>query len=331
MLSWDIILKKMKLKKPKFWDYSRPNFFAYILLPFSSLTFLTNYFKDIFFSNTNKKKFDKVYKICIGNIYVGGTGKTPISIEIKEILTNLKFKTAFIKKDYPDQVDEQKLLSNNGNLFCKKDRSSALEKAIESDFNALIFDDGLQDLNLRNIYDISIVCFNAEKGIGNGFLLPAGPLRESLKNLKKYNAVFLNGNDENTIDIQNKIKKINPNIKIFNSKYLITNLDNFDLNQNYLIFSGIGNPDSFIKTLKHNNFKIIKNLNFADHHNYSDYDIIKIIEMAKKYNAKILTTEKDYNRLSSKNVENIEFIKIKLKINNKQELVQFLENGYENN
>ena len=56
-----------------------------------------------------------------------------------------------------------------------------------------------------------------------------------------------------------------------------------------------------------------------------------LIEMAKKYNAKILTTEKDYNRLSSKNAKNIEFIKIKLKIKNKQELVQFLETGYENN
>ena len=331
MLSWDIILKKMKLKKPKFWDYPKPNFFAYILFPFSLITFLTNYFKDIFFLNKNKKKFDNIYKICVGNIYIGGTGKTPISIEINEILKNLKFKTAFIKKNYLNQVDEQKLLSNNGSLFCKKNRSNAAEKAIESDFNALIFDDGLQDLNLKNIYDISIVCFNAEKGIGNGFLLPAGPLRESLRNLKKYNAVFLNGNDEDTTDIQNRIKKINSDIKIFNAHYSISNLNNFDLDQNFLIFSGIGNPDSFYKTLKQNNFKIVKDLNFADHYNYSDYDIIKIKEMAKEFNAKILTTEKDYNRLSNKNTKNIEFIKIKLKIKNKQELIQLLEARYENN
>ena len=313
----------MKLKKPKFWDYKNPNIFAYFLFPFSLILSLLNYIQNKFILKKNMNKNDGVYKICIGNIYVGGTGKTPISIEINKILRGLKFKTAFVKKNYSDQIDEQKLLSSNGTLFCEKNRILAIEKAIKNDIKALIFDDGLQDINLKNIYNLSVVCFNTQCGIGNGLLLPAGPLRESLQNLKKYHVVFLNGNGEDTSNIQNIIKNINPKIKIFEATYLVDNLKTFDLSKDYIIFSGIGNPKSFLRTLKKNNFNIIKDLSFPDHYNYSNNDIIKIKNLAKKYDAKILTTEKDYNRLE-KNNEDIEFLKIKLNINNKNELINFL-------
>ena len=105
----------MILKKPKFWDEKRPNFTSYILLPITYLINLIN------FLNIKKKiKSDQIKTICVGNIYIGGTGKTPVSISLKKILDNLKFKTAFIKKEYANQIDEQKILSLHGKLFCKK-------------------------------------------------------------------------------------------------------------------------------------------------------------------------------------------------------------------
>ena len=313
-----IFCKLMKLKKPNFWDYKKPNFFAYLLIPFSYLMLLINLLK-----NKKPSKIQGIKTICVGNIYVGGTGKTPISIKINKILNNLNFKTAFIKKNYFDQIDEQKILSSNGKLFCEKNRIDGVKKAIEDEIDIAIFDDGLQDKQIG--YDISFVCFNIKSWIGNGLLLPSGPLREHLKNLKKYDAVFLNGNGENISTIQNILNNIEPNLKIFEALYLPLNIEKLDQNQNYLAFSGIGNPDSFKETLKKNKFKIVKTIDFPDHYNYSDQDIIKIKEAAKSLNAKIITTEKDYIRLNKFNSDNIEYLEIELKIVNEKELINFLK------
>ena len=144
---------------------------------------------------------------------------------------------------------------------------------------------------------------------GNKLLLPSGPLRESLKNLKKYDAVILNGYGENTLNIINDIKQINPSIKIFEAKYVPVNLGKFNKEHNYLVFSGIGNPNTFKKTLIVNNFTINDFLIFSDHYNYKYADIQKIKIRAKELNAKILTTEKDYMRINKSYIDDINFIK----------------------
>ena len=308
----------MKFKKPNFWDYKKPNFIAYLLLPFVYLISLIN-----FFSKKEKIITDKIKTICVGNIYVGGTGKTPISIKINKILKNLNIKTAFIKKKYADQFDEQTILSSHGKLFCEKERLDALKKAIDEKIDVAILDDGLQDNQI--ICNTTFVCFNIKSWIGNGHCLPSGTLRESLVNLKKYDAVFLNGNGEESSEIENIIKNIKPNIQIFKAEYAPLDIGKIDLNQNYLAFSGIGNPDSFIKTLKKNKFLIVKNLKFPDHYSYSNKDINKIKNLAKDFKAKIITTEKDYNRLSKIDSEGIEYLKIELKISNEEELTNFLK------
>ena len=307
----------MKFKKPTFWDYKKPTLISYILLPISFLIILFNLLK-----NKKKIKIQKIKTICIGNIYVGGTGKTPISIKLNQILNNLNFKSAFIKKNYSDQFDEQILLSSKGKLYCERNRMDSLKKAINDKIEIAIFDDGLQNQYID--YDISFVCFNSHNWIGNGLIIPSGPLRENLKSLKKYDAIFLNGNGEETLLIQNTIKKINPFIKIFEGEYTALNIEKLDKNQNYLVFSGIGSPNSFLKTLEKYNFKIIKNINFPDHYNYSNQDITNIKKIAKNLNAQIITTEKDYNRLNKLNSENINYLEIELKIKNESEFINFL-------
>ena len=102
----------MNLKKPEFW--LNKNFTSLILLPLTIVTYLVNFFKKFSY----KKKF-KIKSICIGNIYVGGTGKTSLTILINQILKK-KFKTVFIKKKYNNQKDEIKLLRKNGPLISKK-------------------------------------------------------------------------------------------------------------------------------------------------------------------------------------------------------------------
>ena len=111
----------MNLKKPKFWDYQKPNIIAYLLLP---ITFLVKAYS-AFVKTSNPKKFE-IKTICVGNFYIGGTGKTSLSIKINEILTKEKIKSCFIKKFYNDQKDEQKLLEKKGKLFLSTSRVDAI-------------------------------------------------------------------------------------------------------------------------------------------------------------------------------------------------------------
>ena len=308
----------MKLKKPNFWDYKKPNFLSYLLLPLTIPIILNN-----FYLNNKKKNTDNIKKICVGNIYVGGTGKTPLSIKLCQTLNNLSFKTAIIKKFYSDQLDEQKLLSEKNKLYCFDNRKKSVSFAIKDNIEVVIFDDGLQDKSIN--YDLQFVCFNSEKWIGNGCLIPAGPLREKIDSISKYDAIFLNGNEENTFEQKKIIRKYNSNIRIFETYYSPINMDRLNLEDKYLIFSGIGNPDSFKKTLLKSKINIIKEVNFPDHYQYTTKDIDKIKVFAKNLNAKILTTKKDYIKIEKKDTYGIDFLEIDIIIKNENELIEFIK------
>ena len=307
----------MKLKKPKFWDYKKPNLYSYLLLPFSIILKLISKLK-----SKPKLTNPKIKTICVGNIYIGGTGKTSLALKIKEILEQKNIKVCFIKKDHSDQVDEQRLLGKNGQLFTSKKRIAALEEAISQGYKIAIFDDGLQDTSIK--YDLEIVCFNNLNWIGNGLTLPSGPLRESIDNLKFYDNVFLNGNEEDLTNIKNQIEKINTKININQGKYIPLNIASFNKEENYLVFSGIGNHETFVHMLKNNNLKIVDDLEYPDHYQYSKKDFYEIVMKAKKYDAKIITTEKDYLRLDSLDKTKVLFIKSTLKILDEKKLTKTL-------
>jgi tetraacyldisaccharide 4'-kinase len=310
----------IKLKKPKFWDYKKPNFVSYLLLPLTLPIIINNFLLD-FKKNIVNKQTTK--KICIGNIYIGGTSKTPLTIKIFEILNNLNIKTATIKKFYSNHIDEQKLLSDKTKLYTFKDRKIAFKEAVKDNIEVALFDDGLQDRSMN--YDLKFVCFNNKKGIGNGFLIPAGPLREKIKSLLKYDAVFINGNENNNLNLKILFKRYNKDIKIFETFYRPTNIDQFNTNEKYIIFSGIGNPDIFKETLIKNNLNIIKEIIFPDHYNYKQADIENIKFQAESLNAKIITTEKDYVRLDSNMNKNIQFLKIEINIQEEKKLIDYLK------
>ena len=309
----------MKINKPKFWDLKKTTYLSRLLQPFTLPLIINNYFLSLNKKNKNKK----IKTICLGNIYIGGTGKTPLTIKLNKILQGLNFKTATIKKFYKEQNDEQILLNNKTRLYCNKKRSEALNEAIKDGIKIAIFDDGLQDRSLK--YDLSFVCFNNENWIGNGKLIPSGPLRENLKSILKYDAILLNGNEEDNLDIKKKKKKISNNIKIFETRYKPTNIDKFNPNDNYLIFSAIGNPNTFRMTLLKNKIKIIKEIIFPDHYQYKKMDIEKIKHMALNLNLKIITTEKDFVKIPKKYSDDINFLEIDLIIKKQNELISFIK------
>jgi len=305
----------MTLKKPKFWDYKRPNIYSYILWPLTILIQIINFIRAKF---KKQKKFN-IRSVCVGNIYIGGTGKTSLSIKINEILSKKKIRSCFIKKSYISQIDEQKLLVSKGKLFTSKKRSEAIIEAKKDNYQIAIFDDGLQDYSIK--YDVSLVCFNNLNWIGNGMTIPSGPLRESLNNLRNYNHVFLNGNSENLSNITSTILNINPSINIHEGKYIPLNLKNFNLKNNYLAFSGIGNHKTFISMIRDYGMNVVKDIEFSDHYNFKNKDIDKILDLSKKLNCKIITTEKDYLRLENDNINEIRFIKTELHIVDEDKLI----------
>ena len=307
----------MNLKKPKFWDYNKPNVLAYLLFPLAILlqTFVS-------FTKNNKKDKFKIKTICIGNIYLGGTGKTSLSIKINKILNQKKIKSCFVKKFYKKQIDEQKLLRINGELFLSPKRSEAIKQAEYQNYKFAICDDGLQDESIK--YDLSFVCFNDNNWIGNGMTIPAGPLRENINNLKKYQHLFLNGNLEKVENLKREILKINPKINIHLGKYEAVNINEFDKDCDYYVFSGIGNHETFISMIKNYGLKIIKHIEFPDHYNYSSNDVKKILDEAKNLNCKVITTEKDYQRIDYSEKNNIKYIKSELKIIDEEKLLKIL-------
>ena len=165
--------------KPKFWQ-KKNSLLAISFLPLSII------FQFLFFLKktlVKKKKFS-IPVICVGNIYLGGTGKTPLCIKLAEILKRSNKKTVIIKKFYKSHEDEFKLIeSNKIRLFKDVSRSVAIKKAEVEKFDAVILDDGLQDSSIFK--DLKIICFNAEQLAGNEMTLPAGPLREPLFSGKK--------------------------------------------------------------------------------------------------------------------------------------------------
>ena len=311
----------MNLKKPKFWDLKRPNLLSYLLLPLTIPIILNN----ILINFASKLKNEKIKSICIGNIYIGGTGKTPTTIKLYEILNNLGFKVCVGKKFYKSQKDEQILLQKRTKLFLDEDRKKITDQAINNNKELIIFDDGLQEKQID--YNLKFVCFDKNNWMGNGFLIPSGPLRESLNSLKKYDAVFFKQVDEKKVDneIIEKIQSINSQIKIFYSQYVLKNLENFDLKKKYFIFSGIGNSDSFKELLLRYNFDIIDELHYPDHFNYTQKDLDKIMEKAKIHKAEIITTEKDFIKISKLNYYNINSIQLDLKINDEEILINFIK------
>lgn len=300
----------IKLIKPKFWDKKNKNFISIVLYPLSMIVLLIIFLKKLFV----KERDFKIPIICVGNIYIGGTGKTPTSIFIAKELLSLGLNTVILRKYYKNHSDEYNLITNNfENLIVNKDRAQGIIDARKKGFKTLILDDGLQDYRIKS--NLKIVCFNQKQLIGNGLVLPAGPLRESLSALKKVDIILINGNKD--IEFEKKLLSINKNLDIHYSYYKPKNIDEF-YNHKLLAIAGIANPENFFNLLKENNLKINKKLIFPDHYKFNKSELLDIINEAEKEKLKIIMTEKDFNKVNDFRLEKINYLKVSLEIENQE-------------
>jgi len=302
----------MNFFKPKFWDKNKISIFSILLFPITVIVQLLFLFKTLL----TKKYQCSIPVICVGNIYLGGTGKTPLSIEIFSILKNLNMNPVFIRKRYDSFKDEVELQKQVGLVYENKKRVDALKEAIKNNLNIAILDDGFQDFSVNK--NLSIICFNEKQWIGNGLTIPSGPLRESLSSLKRANFVVINGNKNS--NIENKITKYNNKIKIFYVEYKPINIENFK-NRKIIAFAGIGNPENFFGLLKINNISIFEEIKFPDHYHYSNKEVENLINKAKKDNATLVTTEKDYFRINKRYKDEISYLKVSIRIKDKDKFV----------
>ena len=149
-------------------------------------------------------------------------------------------------------------------------------------------------------------------------------MREKVSSLKRFDAVFLNGSSNDFKNIENQIRNVNLDIKIFKTFYKILNINKYNLESKYLIFSGIGNPSDFKDILLENKFDVVREIVFPDHYDYNLNDFKKIQSIASDEKLKILTTEKDFMKIPEQFKKDIDFLAIELVIQDEKKLIELL-------
>ena len=308
----------MKIKKPKFWDYKKISFKSILLLPISIIYQLLFWFKKVISLDRSNNKL-AIPIICVGNIYIGGTGKTPLVREIYKIIKSLGKKPAFVKKYHNYLSDEIEMLKETGRVYTNSKRKDGITLSTLNGHDVAILDDGFQDFSIKP--NFSILCFNYKQMIGNGLIIPSGPLRESLNAIQRADCIIING-DKN-FEFEKKISELKGNKKldIFYSEYKIKNIEKFK-NKKVTAFAGIGNPSNFFDLLKKNNLNVVKTYSFPDHHNYSKKDFKILTEEKSDI---LITTEKDYHRISDEQKKDCESIEVNLEIKNEIKFKEILK------
>ena len=313
--------KKSKLPiLKKFYIYSLEKIYILniLLLPFSAIYLLVNFIKKNIFIN---KKRNTVPVIVVGNLTVGGTGKTSLVIWLANYLNSRKYNIGVISGGYktnephkieivdenstPSNVgDEAILIANKTNaIVCKsKNRKSAYEYLVKNySLDIIISDDGLTHYALKR--DINIVIVKEKKPFGNGLPIPSGPLRELPYNIEKYDNIIFNKSMHSELPgFYYEIKEL---ISFDESKL---NISEFSGTSIHLV-TAIANPDFLIKSLRRYNIDVIP-------HIYPDHQLLSRDDFDFKDNLKIIMTEKDFVKCSDFKLINTYYIPTKIIVDN---------------
>ena len=318
------------MRAPRFWDGKSAG--AKVLAPLlSPLAALYGIGANL--SRKRQKTFRPHAKVvCVGNLTLGGTGKTPIAIALAEALLRRGAKAVFLSRGYrgrlagpvvvdltqhcaDDVGDEPLLLARAATTIISRDRAAGAALADKLGAEIIIMDDGHQNFSLRK--DFSIVVIDAKTGFGNGRLFPAGPLREPIgAGLDRANAVILVG-------------KGNLQLAKFEGPILAARLaptkEGAIEGERLIAFAGIGRPEKFFDTLSEMGGLICGARSFPDHHAYSENDIRQLRASAADLNARLVTTEKDFVRIAPHQRENIQAVPIRAQFEDAKALEQLLK------
>lgn len=300
------------MKAPNFWY--KKSLVSIFLMPLGWI-----YGRIVQWRLNQKKPELSVPVICVGNLTMGGSGKTPVVLSLVEVLKNQGHVPHILTRGYGgkdwqsvqvdlkhhssnDVGDEPILLASHAPTWVGRDRYASGQQAILAGATILVMDDGLQNPGLYQ--DVKIGVFDGEIPFVNKATFPAGPLREDFKKgLKRLDVMLLLNFSDKPIwaDVKRSI-------------YGQTITDQRPDCSSYVAFAGIGYPDKFFSLLKRTGFTVIKKFYFPDHHVYSTKDIVMLTETAKNLQAQLITTEKDLVKLSKNVKKNIQSLKIRLEL-----------------
>jgi len=294
------------MRAPDFWR--RRNGAAILLAPLGAL-----YGLSVALKAKLARPFDAgLPVICVGNLTAGGSGKTPVAIVLAERLRAKDHKPFFLTRGYggsergpamavrghsaAQMGDEALLLARAAPTIVSRDRAAGARLAKEKGATVLVMDDGHQNFALRK--DLSLVVVDAEAGFGNGFQIPAGPLREPVaQGLARAEAVVLMGDGA-------------PNLGGFSGPVLRAHLKvegEAFAGKPVFAFAGIGRPEKFVASLEESGAEVVGSCFFDDHHPYTEDEITQLKMIAGQ--AQLVTTEKDFVRLSVSQREGIRLLK----------------------
>jgi tetraacyldisaccharide 4'-kinase len=287
----------------------------------------------------DKKSVEKSFVICVGGINVGGTGKTPCAIEICNQLNELGKRVAFVtrgyipggrsitevikisrgeKSDAKTVGDEALLLSCITDTYVCRDRFKAAEMASYDGAEVIIMDDGLQNRTLQSDYQICV--FDSEYGVGNGHLLPAGPLREKFED--KVNdidkIIIIRRSEAIQRELEILLKKVLQD-KIVDARIAIKNPERFQ-NRDYVCVAGIGHPEKFFETAEASGVIIKQRYAFPDHYEYSEDDLLEVFS----HGCRVLTTAKDFNRIPQRFHDMTDVFEIEMKFDSNEFISEIL-------
>lgn len=317
----------IKFFYPKFWQ--KRIILSYVLWPLSKIYLFISYIR----KSLSRTHTMPAPVICIGNITIGGAGKTQLVIWLAKLFTSYNINFVIITKGYGSNLTKPKLVSTHDRscnvgdeslLLAKYGQVIAAKKTFDAknliqslNVNVIIVDDGLQNPSFKK--DFSVCVIDGMRGFGNEFLIPAGPLRQfpNRKSMHEINTCVIIG--KSTIKLNQQINALNR--PIF---YATTESSNkLDKTKKYFAFCGIGNPKKFYNTLIENELNVISYKSFPDHHNYSDDDCLYLSTQAANLNAALITTSKDYVKLYDI-LPSVICFNTELKIQNSESLKQLI-------
>jgi tetraacyldisaccharide 4'-kinase len=313
-----------------------------LAIPFSFLYFIIIFIRNILYDFNILKKYDINTKvISVGNITWGGTGKTPVVAFIADMLSKKGRQVSILISGYGN--DESELLSkltSNVPVLVGVDRVQKGKEAIKNHLSdTILLDDGYQYRRLSR--DLDIVCVDASRPFGNGWVIPAGSLREGLYGLKRADIFLITKAD--LVSGKDNLEKLEKKLKAINSKaviaraihrplhfYKIANDEKVNMQElkggEVGLISAIGSPECFEKTILRLGLSINKHFIFRDHHAYTKEDVLNIDDYCKKNQINnIVTTEKDAVKLKSLQLPAISFQLLVLKV--RLEIIEN-ENGF---